>query len=261
MATAHGSSTRLILALPLVAGLYLSGAGPLQAQEAPPLPDYVVETFGERPSVPTGPLSDSLQSAVRTAFVDSITSSNWGRDQSLALSEIAASKDLRLGWMISDMLRFASSPQLNAELLSAASDLFGKDLGTRNAWGAVTDHLIAWDVPAPPDYLKVKRAIFTGIIPGWDKIFVEGNIDWRLVSWGGVLIDNRAHDKTDELCRCIPAADNPEVLSAQEATWLNDDDIVFGVTVNGVSRAYPRRIMEVREMVNDTLGGRDLGIP
>jgi hypothetical protein len=31
--------------------------------------------------------------------------------------------------------------------------------------------------------------------------------------------------------------------------------------VNGEARAYPRRIMEVREMVNDTLGGRDLGIP
>ena len=31
--------------------------------------------------------------------------------------------------------------------------------------------------------------------------------------------------------------------------------------MNGEYRAYPRQIMEVREMVNDTLGGRDLGIP
>ena len=42
---------------------------------------------------------------------------------------------------------------------------------------------------------------------------------------------------------------------------MQDDDIVFGITVNGESRAYPRQIMEVREMVNDTLGGRHLGIP
>ncbi|MEL7528924.1 MAG: DUF3179 domain-containing (seleno)protein, partial [Pseudomonadota bacterium] len=75
------------------------------------------------------------------------------------------------------------------------------------------------------------------------------------------LIDNRAYDTTDEICNCIPAADNPEVSSAEDATWLKDDDIVFGVGVNGEYRAYPRRIMEVREMVNDTLGGRDLGIP
>ncbi len=82
-----------------------------------------------------------------------------------------------------------------------------------------------------------------------------------MVSWGGVLIDDRPYDTTDQLCNCIPAADNPPVSSAADATWLDDDDIVFGVVVNGEARAYPRQIMEVREMVNDTLGGRDLGIP
>ena len=81
------------------------------------------------------------------------------------------------------------------------------------------------------------------------------------MSWGGVPIDARPYDMTDESCNCIPAADNPPVSSAAEATWLKDDDIVFGIEVNGEYRAYPRRIMEVREMVNDTLGGRDLGIP
>jgi len=92
-------------------------------------------------------------------------------------------------------------------------------------------------------------------------LFVEGAIDWRMVSWGGVLIDSRAYDTTDESCKCIPAADNPKVSNATNARWLNDDDIVFGIEVNGEYRAYPRRIMEVREMINDTLGGRSLGIP
>ncbi|WP_298814189.1 DUF3179 domain-containing (seleno)protein [uncultured Roseibium sp.] len=233
----------------------------LRAQDAGKLPDYVIETYGERPAVPDGPLSEELQKAIRSAFVDSVTQSAWGRDQVVALSEIAASKDPRIAWIIGDLMRFITSPQLNVALSTAASDLLGKDLRRQNAWGVLTDHLIAWDIPAPPGYLEVKREIFTSVIPGWDKIFIEGDIDWRMVSWGGVLIDNRPHDKTDELCNCIPAADNPEVISAQEATWLKDDDIVFGVTVNGESRAYPRRIMEVREMVNDTLGGRDLGIP
>ena len=121
---------------------------------------------------------------------------------------------------------------------------------------------MAWDIPAPPDYLRAKKTIFTTVVSTWDKIFVKGNIDWRHVSWGGVLIDDRPYDTTDKLCNCIPAADNPEVSSAEEATWLKDEDIVFGVEVNGEYRAYPRRIMEVREMVNDTLGtGGHLGIP
>ena len=37
--------------------------------------------------------------------------------------------------------------------------------------------------------------------------------------------------------------------------------IVFGVVVNGEALALPRHQMEVHEMVNLTLGGRDLGIP
>ncbi len=52
-------------------------------------------------------------------------------------------------------------------------------------------------------------------------------------------------------------AQNRRDSTAAEAKWLKESDIVFGVEVNGADRAYPRRIMEVREMVNDTLGGRD----
>ncbi|WP_298957704.1 DUF3179 domain-containing (seleno)protein [uncultured Roseibium sp.] len=261
MAVAISFRSRLKLAAFMAVLVCLFCMEDLRAQDAGKLPDYVIETYGERPAVPDGPLSEELQKAIRSAFVDSVTQSAWGRDQVVALSEIAASKDPRIAWIIGDLMRFITSPQLNVALSTAASDLLGKDLRRQNAWGVLTDHLIAWHIPAPPGYLEVKREIFTSVIPGWDKIFIEGDIDWRMVSWGGVLIDNRPHDKTDELCNCIPAADNPEVISAQEATWLKDDDIVFGVTVNGESRAYPRRIMEVREMVNDTLGGRDLGIP
>ena len=42
--------------------------------------------------------------------------------------------------------------------------------------------------------------------------------------------------------------------SVPQSSWL-------GIGINGAYRAYPRRIIEVREMVNDTLGGRDLGTP
>ena len=239
----------------------MMGAPLAQAQTAPTLDPLVIAEFGTPPDIPTGALSDSVQAAVKTTFIDSVTGGRWGRDQSVGLIEIAESGDPRLVWLISDLMRFASSPQLHNALSAAASELLGKPFQTGNNWGDVTDHLLAWDVPAPPDYLTAKRAIFTEIIQGWDRIFVEGDIDWRLVSWGGVLIDDRPFDTTDEPCNCIPAADNPEVTSAKEATWLDDDDVVFGVEVNGEYRAYPRQIMEVREMVNDTLGGRDLGIP
>ena len=225
------------------------------------LPDHVISRFGEPPTIPNGTLDEDLQRSVDMALINSVTLSGWGRDQQIALAQIAESGDPRIAWAITDLMRFITNPQLSAELASAAAKLLGITLNAGNQWGVITDHLIAWDIPAPPDYLRIKRAIFTSIIPGWDKLFIEGGIDWRHVSWGGVRIDNRPYDTTDDNCNCIPAADNPPVDSIADATWLKDTDIIFGIVINGEARAYPRRIMEVREMVNDTLGGRDLGIP
>jgi hypothetical protein len=260
MASACNFQSRIFLFVSLVA-VSLFSFDSLHAQEKAPLPGYVIEEFGKPPAVPVGPLSEQLQSAVTVAFVDSMAQSDWQEEQTIALGEIVTSKDPRIAWLIADMMRFITSRRFNKELADAASALLGIEPPTRDHWGVITDHLIAWDIPAPPDYLPVKRAIFTTLVPGWERIFVEGDIDWRHVSWGGVLIDDRAYDTTDARCNCIPAADNPEVSSAEDATWLKDEDIVFGIAVNGEFRAYPRRIMEVREMVNDTLGGRHLGIP
>ncbi|MGX9355346.1 DUF3179 domain-containing (seleno)protein [Roseobacteraceae bacterium S113] len=249
------------LAIALIAlSLAAAPQAPAQAQSAP-LPDYVLEAFGAPPEVPSGALSPAMKFAVRVAFADSVVLSKWDANQTAALAEIAKSGDVRLTWYISDLLRFVSARQIQDDLVDAAETLLGKSIDASDAWGQVTDVLIAWDIPAPPDYLATKAGIFTTIVPGWDEIFVPGDVDWRLVSWGGVLIDDRPYDTTDDPCRCIPAADNPAVSGADEATWLKDDDIVFGIEINGEARAYPRRIMEVREMVNDTLGGRDLGIP
>jgi len=158
-------------------------------------------------------------------------------------------------------MRFITTDAMNQKLAITAAALLNVTPQKAGNWGDLTDLLIAWNIPAPPNYLTYKRAIFTSVVPDWEKIFVPGDIDWRHVSWGGVLIDDRPFDTTDDACNCIPAADNPDVTPASGGAWLHDDDVVFGIVLNGQARAYPRQIMEVREMVNDTLGGRDLGIP
>lgn len=57
----------------------------------------------------------------------------------------------------------------------------------------------------------------------------------------------------------IPRGKSQDFGQAPEIpSWLKDDGVVFGIGLNGEFRAYPRRIMEVHEMVNDTLGARDL---
>lgn len=231
------------------------------AQAATNLPDHVIKRFGNPPAIPDGPLSEELQAAIQTAFIVPVRQGVWEEEQVAALTKIVEARDPRIVWIMSDLMRFIPGSELNVLLAFTAFNMLGKEMPNNLPWSHLTDHLIAWNIPEPPGYLPVKKAIFTTVVPGWEKIFVEGKIDWRHVSWGGVPIDDRKYDTTDEACNCIPAADNPEVSSAEDATWLKDDDIVFGIGVNGEFRAYPRRIMEVREMVNDTLGGRHLGIP
>lgn len=231
------------------------------SKASPELPRGKQLDFGTPPKVPTGPLSEEARAAVETAFGDNLEVWSWEEEQLDALGVLLDSEDIRLTWIFTDLIRVSRDPQLSNLLALIASELMGPDFTFDEDWGEITDHLIAWDIPAPPNYIEVKRRIYTPLVPQWERIIQPGDIDWRLVTWGGVRIDDRAYDTTDEPCSCIPAADNPEVQPASEATWLKDSDVIFGIVIGDAARAYPRQIMEVREMVNDTLGGRDLAIP
>jgi len=222
---------------------------------------HVVAQFGSPPTVREDAVPQKVQTALSELVTHATGQSSWSPTDSAAFDVIAASGDPRVAWLLTDMLRFTWRPEFGAALTKAATQIMGIELKTIRHRPEIIDHLTAWDIPAYPGYLRHKRAVFTHYVPGWERILVEGEIDWQLVSWGGVNIDARPFGTTDDICDCIPAIDNPEVTSAAEATWLEEDDIVFGLEIGGETRAYPRQIMEVRELVNDTLGGRDLAIP
>jgi hypothetical protein len=57
----------------------------------------------------------------------------------------------------------------------------------------------------------------------------------------------------------IPAIFDPDFVSAEEANaFLNVDDLVIGVSLNGDHRAYGTAFLSSREIVNDTVGGTPL---
>ena len=58
----------------------------------------------------------------------------------------------------------------------------------------------------------------------------------------------------------IPALDYSEVVPAQEAGFLRDDDRVLGVEIDGAARAYPLLVMWWHEVANDTLSDREIVI-
>lgn len=56
----------------------------------------------------------------------------------------------------------------------------------------------------------------------------------------------------------IPSLTNPKFIKADEASYLSGSDRVIGVSSDGVSKAYPIKILTWHEAVNDTVGGREL---
>ena len=58
----------------------------------------------------------------------------------------------------------------------------------------------------------------------------------------------------------IPALTRPSMLAASEVSYLKPADRVLALSLNGESRAYPIRILNWHEVVNDTIGGRGVVI-
>lgn len=58
----------------------------------------------------------------------------------------------------------------------------------------------------------------------------------------------------------IPAISDPQVLRSQDAAYLNDADRVAGVWLGEEARAYPLKILNYHEIVNDKLGGVPIAV-
>jgi len=58
----------------------------------------------------------------------------------------------------------------------------------------------------------------------------------------------------------IPSLDNPEFVGADEAKFLGPMDRVLGVEMYSVARAYPVRILNYHEIVNDSINGEAIVI-
>ncbi|MGH9184320.1 MAG: DUF3179 domain-containing (seleno)protein [Acidimicrobiales bacterium] len=217
------------------------------------------------PAAPTG----SLDAVVEGALERLAASLGGGGLDRAALDGVAGSGDARLGWFVADLLRFVSGGDDERALVAAFVQLTGVDPAPDPAfaaspWQSITNHLIAWDLPAQPGYREHKALLFEQVEPGWGPFFDDprSDIDWRLVSWGGVLIDDRPLGDRRGCARgCIPALDDPVLTDASEGDWYGDDRLVFGVVVGGEAVAFPKNIMQVHEMVNVTIGGRRLAIP
>lgn len=54
----------------------------------------------------------------------------------------------------------------------------------------------------------------------------------------------------------IPALTNPEFIDADEADYLSSDNLIVGLVIDGEPRAYPVRILNYHEIINDSVQGK-----
>ena len=145
--------------------------------------------------------------------------------------------------MLVELHRFAlrrARPRIVALLERATGQSFGQDM---DRWW---DWIWATNPGIHPDYSMFKAQLYAAIDPSFRDYFDDGlaaNIRLDEIRWGGVRRDG------------IPPLDLPAFTNARRARYLDDDNIVFGIAINGDERAYPKRIMAWHEMFKDTIGG------
>jgi len=58
----------------------------------------------------------------------------------------------------------------------------------------------------------------------------------------------------------IPSIDRPVFVATEQATFMEDTDLVVSVTIGEETRAYPLRVLVWHEIVNDEIGGIPIAV-
>ena len=170
-----------------------------------------------------------------------------------ALADILRERDISQVPVLIEALRFYFNPERQELAASTLRSLTGQHFDMLQ-W----DKWVEWyganrESYRPPEgYAAWKANLLSFIDDDYIELLADAEktsrIDLTEVVWGGVPIDG------------IPDLRDPDVVPADDATYLQQRDRVFGVSINGEHRAYPLRITNPHEMVNDVLGGEPIAL-
>ncbi len=137
-------------------------------------------------------------------------------------------------------MRFVRDPAIPQALEKITGETMGQDWFGWMLWQEAHPEIRPFD-----GFELVHAWAHSQIDPNF-QLFLDGRKKHEIrieeIVWGGVVKDG------------IPAANHPRLLTADKAAYLNPDDLVFGVQIAGDARAYPLRILDWHEMLNDTIG-------
>ncbi len=165
------------------------------------------------------------------------------KERKAAAARLAEAGDATLVPALVDAYFFTPAPR-RAEIRKALAALTGERFERYHDWVEYVGG--REDLTPKEGYLEWKLALLQRIDVDYGRILYPGapaRIRLEEVVWGGVPVAG------------IPALDDPPVIPADEARYLRPGERVFGVLLGGEARAYPLRILDWHEMLNDTVGG------
>ena len=187
------------------------------------------------------PESHAQQNIPRT-FVNLVTADDKGKKESLEY--IRKNWDPSYSIMMLEVIYLVRGPSFAGEYLGLLEEKTGQKFGYNiDAW---YEWIWNQDSMDHEQYADFKSLLYSLIDPKFAAYFnsnYTSKIRLDEVRWGGVVQDG------------IPPLRSPRMISAPEAKYLDDSNIVFGLEVNGDARAYPKRIMAWHEMFVDNVGG------
>jgi hypothetical protein len=173
-----------------------------------------------------------------------------GEEGQAILAEIEESGDTRFVAGLIDTLRYQRG--LSREIGSTLNTLTGQALEPDwfdwVEWAGKHPEIGSFD-----GYVSWKANLFAQIDPNflrfvYEDIKVAPDSRPEEIVWGGVRVDG------------IPALDNPTMIDPSQADYLAPEERVFGISINGDTRAYPARFLDWHEMFNDIVGGEPVSL-
>jgi hypothetical protein len=92
--------------------------------------------------------------------------------------------------------------------------------------------------------LFIGTPLKAGLFDDFDDV---GELGDHILS-GGVGVDG------------IPAMNNPTFVSPEQIGYVQEDDLVLGMFVGGVAKAYPENLGWRHEIINDVIGGQPISV-
>ena len=165
-----------------------------------------------------------------------------------AIAEILKANDERFVAPFIELLRMhelAWIPRARREPhLRALRTLSGEDFGPD--WDAWVVWYGSTELEPPPGFTGWKGRLLGRIDDGFAEFLTDGTPARERIEevvWGGVPVDG------------IPALDDPQLLSPDDADYLTLEEPVFGLALDGEAHAYPLRILDWHELLNTTVAG------